>query len=643
MLKHNYKLIINNLKLYVLFFFILFYSYSYSQTPAFEVIKQSSFSGNNNTIFSTIYATKCDNEGYIYLATNKGVYYYNGKHIVGFDKNVNNTTEDVINLYQNKKGDIYTLPYYGKIHQIKSINTKQTILEFFNGDNYKAYHAFTDKNNNIIFQLEYFNNSFIGILDSNGKTNLISTNGDYKNIFLYKYFEDKLKNKDTIKILSNNYYKKTTQENRIIYDNYYVSENQLFEIKDNSIHRLFNGNKYKINNSIIIDVYKDTLNGVFMAIYGENKGLYYYRNNTIKTLYNKSNVNSITFDKQGNYYFTDLGNCLYKISNNKIEKIETTPLKSMIDNNHTNEIIINYNNESLTLYNTKTKQQQNTKYITNSNSILINSDSIPYYINERNIIDLSPTSKEYTIYNKDNRIFNLNLLNQFYKLKNSFVFIYKYRIEEFNFNSKSIKRFDSQFRINVARKINDSVVEVYTDKGTFQLNSSTQESTINKLSKNTLGDSIEIYNLIKVKDTIYYITSDGLYKNNINSSSEFKKKVLTIRFSEKEIINIQSYNEYILFIKQKSILILNTLQNKSFEYQLKILIENENIQNAIIKNKDLYISTNLSIYSISLTFLEKSKSIPQLLINSIYYNNKKLEYKKGQITLDFQKKQFAKN
>lgn len=639
--KINLHLIFSPLKLKLFSIILILAVYgkgSFAQIPAYEIIRQNQNIDNKESKYSTIYATKCDNQGYLYLATNKGLFYYNGNTIVEFSNQQNSNNDETINLYQDKEGVIYSLPYYGKIHQIKSLHLKHNIIDFFNGDNYRAYHAFTDKHGNIIFQIEYFGKNYIGILSQNKKKHIIKVESQSHTHFMNSYFRDQLVDSSLIRELIKKRYNSTTQENRIIKDHFYVNKNVLYEMRNQQAYFVFDGNKMNLENSIIVDVHKDEYNGIYIAIYGNKHGLYYLQNNTLKTLYNETTVNSITRDKFGNLYFTDLAENLYKLENAYIEKLPIQPSNAMISiipNHSQNELIINDNYTRLIFYNPKTMNSTSTKINENSNSILINSDTNAYYINEKYITNLQTPNEKKSIYDPKTNVFNLYLLNQLHILKQHFVFIYKYKIEEYDQVNHVLTRINNQFRVNYTHKINDSTLEIYTDKGIYRY------ITSNDISKRiSKVDSIEILKSIQKKDTLYYITVDGYFKKSVLNSKSIKLNELSTLQNKNDISAMFFYNDYILLMKQKGMLIHNTSNQKIDEFDFKFLEPNSIVINTFILNENMYVATKSSVYKLNLAFLAKTKYNPEVILNNVIYNSTYLNNISDSIELNYTTKNF---
>ena len=86
----------------------------------------------DHELFFTLYALETDSNGYVYLATDNGIFVYNGSVVEKQQSDFN--TGDIINLYKDTKERIWALPYNGKIHLINANNNRNFELNFF-GDN----------------------------------------------------------------------------------------------------------------------------------------------------------------------------------------------------------------------------------------------------------------------------------------------------------------------------------------------------------------------------------------------------------------------------------------------------------------------------------------------------------------------------
>jgi ligand-binding sensor domain-containing protein len=137
----------------LILFFVILCKTAYSQNNEKKLaILEDIRNSNNSFFYNSIYSIETDNFGYIYLATDKGLFYYNGTNITPYSLALIGNNNEYIKLYKPNDTFIYLLPYYGTIKRI-TLNGHTSFEEIKNQSKeiYTLYCAYKDTNNQYNF------------------------------------------------------------------------------------------------------------------------------------------------------------------------------------------------------------------------------------------------------------------------------------------------------------------------------------------------------------------------------------------------------------------------------------------------------------------------------------------------------------
>ncbi|MCC7030981.1 MAG: hypothetical protein IT257_11805, partial [Chitinophagaceae bacterium] len=598
---------------------ILSYCYSKAQPVCIEKIKPE----NGANSFTAVYAMLQDADGIIYLATDKGLFYYAG-NIIQYYKNAATNYLDIINLYKDKNQTIWALPYHGKIFSVSNNKTQGRELRFFGDDNYKAYYAFTDEAGDLHFQVSYQNESYVATLTKSAQ--LVTQHiRSHPAGFASYYFKSKQLPIPYAEQLTANVVGRTTQEIRFFNDEYFTLKNSILLIRNGQADTIFDGNQYGLQASAIVQFVINNSNDMYIALVGPKKGLYHYNGKTLEPIYTTEGANSILKDPYGNYYFTDLSNRLLIIRPHQIRKLslpadEHFQIKKIYSLRETDSLVMQSSNGSAYYYDLTNKSmrlieknlhQENSNKLLECNEqlALLSSDQLHFYKPDRRYaLKLKPMANYSNIQ-----------LDLYQHNNNLFLFLKNYCMSyDLIYNTSTFQGF--KFKLNTIKTHNDQQLLLFTDKGnyTFQLDTPNQ---INKLPDQHQADSADILKYTDIGDTEYFLTPDKILRKKKNEKNGY-----TLEFSS-VLNNFNCYaldffaaNEYLIFIKQKHIDFYNTITKQYYSYKVPYLEDEELISGGFSKQQSIYFYSKQNIYSLPFDFLNYSKQIPALIISEGLYN-----------------------
>lgn len=627
----------------------------YTNCIAQEICVDKIYARNNTDVFSAAYAIETDSLGYTYIATDNGIFYFDGKYLKKYTKSPYEYV-DIINFYNDYNRNIWALPYYGKIFVLN--NNKQKEINFFNNENYKTYYAFTAKDSSIHFYLEFQNISYTGILKHDGTYyvyNNILLNSTYYNEFFKKNISDK---KQTEK-LNNLILDYSTSQIRIKNNKFFIRENKLYFLDSNKINLIFDGDNFNCQQTTIVDFYQNKNNGYYLALMGKKNGLYYFSNKKIFIpIYTQSGVNGITKDNKGNILFIDKKNKLLKIENIHFtkEKIQFGPnnkIQKIVDFPNRDTVIISDNNGILYYFNTYNSKINKINIQTSQNSYLEQFENQIIYLDNDKLHLFFPEvmnihfSKNYKYSFNNKTVLNEKINLPFFIFKNNILFasilneniylFFKNYLYVYDIKQKSYTQINYSFKLNFIENTNNGDIKLNTDKGLFLIESNkpheiSQQHTLQK------SNNLNLLNHKKVNNINYYISRKYIYK--LVKNKIFIDYIFEKNRSSFDIVGVANYKHNLIIIGHQGFEIFNTKTKKLFSYTLPYLETNETLIGSFIKDDDVYFYSNEYLYSCPMEIFDLEKNIPKINFSNISYNNNSANIKNDSLVENFIKKNY---
>lgn len=572
----------------------------------------SEYKNNIIKVLSSKYVSDVveDLEGYIWIATDEGVYRYNGTKSIHFTVKDGLPTNDIIYLNVDSKNRVWLTGFYSGLYYIENKVVKKVVESENSIDIAFGF----EKNDTIYFHDKEVNNSYYytkgkfftyknklfpknQIIDYYKKNNLtveydfykifinnkhISLNSDDKSLFLYcpnlKY------NTPTfIKINESSNFPFIKRE---ILNSFFAYENKkLFRYKiDNTLSEsdtIYNFGKFENKNHSIFLTSKNKIivnsNGIYNKVLSEKLN---------KLQFNFSDFYFVYIDSKNNFWFIDKNKTLRFVSNS-FDATETIFFKQKFLNNeeyikdfikHNEHYVIATNKNRIYSFTPKTQQIQLIKDYKNStlNNLFLKQDTLivnqlsylnKFKIKEENIIEVSKSATGY----KTVAVFEKELFSSTGR------FIYDSKLKEF-WREKEKKI--------TAMALDATYLYLTTYNHVIKLNKKTKKS-IKAPIKN--GSKIAIIN-----NGIVAVTNEGqvlLFDKNLQllDQIDLDEKISAIKYdASSNWIYVQTKKAITFYSKNK----YNKLQ---FEYQINNLSIDDRIV-ALNYDKDfIYYSTQNTI------------------------------------------------
>lgn len=585
----------------------------------------------NENIEYEIYSINLIEKGYLFIGTDRGVFFFDGTSIKPIHPDHIGKNKDIIGLIRVSKNALLGLPYWGKVlHVSNESKFCQIEQPDYTKSNYKITSAYLF-NDSIVYLLctDYFNSG--SLLTYNLHSNKLKLSNKK---YMYKqYFTDFLFPTEKMKQQSDLYQILSKQLESINESNIGILGNEHLAINSAIYKKTKSGPvllkdflPYKIEGRIL-SIFKISDSLYYFAVVGKNHGLYRINYQKLECLYNLDDVTGVQINEHNILYFSTLHNGLFRINlNNRLAKQLSLQESISIQN------IQYYPNTKQTLLADKTGNiydvnlQQNTltKLVVNKHNKITNtlflSNDPNHFCDGRFIYNLSKTR---IISHQKEGLKVVHLLKSndtFYNIGNN----YMWKLHKPTFTNK-FELIRSDRYINSALISENDTILFATDKGLLY----TVDNTINHYSSNSVLDDETILHLSKEENTYYYTTPKNVYIENRNT----RRLTRIEHLSSTQAISCIPYKNSILFIHESGFL---KFDSKG------IILDRFEIPNYTIDKKcigaykiedTIFLYNQYSIYYIPLT--EKNTQItPQSLVfRSINYGSDSLNFPKGQINL----------
>ena len=312
-------------KLTFLFFFLTIITSSSGQKIN-PITNLKHFGENEGLTSKTVYLVIQDKEGFIWIATDAGVFRYDGRTFKHFTVNDGITDNEVLNIYQDKQNRIWFMTLNGYLsywHNGKMHNPENT--QFLN----EAYlgvsiaKCYEDSKGNI-----WFGGIKSGWIKLNSKNQVEKfqwpqSQRDFVHYYIYEdlkgniwyFFKNKmirLDRTDSVTFLDKeaaNFGCYTKKKSEFIYG----STGGIFRMYDGKLNQIIDSSELKVSSKIITMRVEN--NELWIGTQGD--GCFLIRDKKIVNHYLSSNsVSSSLTDREGNIWFSTLSEGVYVLYNN---------------------------------------------------------------------------------------------------------------------------------------------------------------------------------------------------------------------------------------------------------------------------------------------------------------------------------------
>ncbi len=556
----------NNFR-HILFLFLFSFSLAYSQNPVIEHMSNVS-----NLPDVEFYDITEDNEHYIWLAADKGLYRYDGKTYERFS-HPKQKANSLFQLKLDTNGKLWSNNIYGQIFYVENDSLKL----FFDASKLVKgqLSPYEISENNIrlftvtgIYDIDKTTKNitevFKGMCISNANDNqtnytfAINFEDEIKRHRLYKF-----ENKEAIKILE-------------IASTKRIQSPKLFAFKEFVLltHNSANGNiiycvdkvkntskklktPSRLQNETIYNILniKDnywflTSSGVFVYSFNDDK--FTFR----EQLFTSESITDVLIDFNNNYWFTTLDNGVFVSPNLNIRRVELSNTKAKVTASvalQNNEFVLGTNNGKLLFYNqdqlVKTLQLSGKKFIgklyfeADKQQLIVSINASDSFVIDLKTYKIKDVANTFSVAKTFSRIdentlfygnyrqgvvyknpFTLPIKNSIRNsrvkasaVSNNLLFVsyidglYKYDLN--TFSSEEIRFKSNNLMVNAVAK-SDTVIWLATQhNGLLQL----ENDILTKLEIH-LPENLQINN-IKFDDNVLWISTDsGLFQYNIKTS-----------------------------------------------------------------------------------------------------------------------------
>lgn len=596
---------------------------TYSQPNVYAYVEKIN-TKDNNVFYKSIYSIETDDKGYVYLATDNGIYIYDGTSISIYNEKLTGPSNEYVKFYKSDKNTLYAFPFEGKLTRL-GINGNRK-FEKGTSKNYEKYtihSTYIDQDSTIFFigRVMIRNAMYLKIekehplvlhLYDKGIMNLNSSYVEYvkKNVNSTKLQNEIINNLENI----------ADNEYGIHSKNILSAKNKLYYIKKDSSTLLVDLQKFGIEGTIV-NINFISKNKVYICIEGKNRGLYIFDGLTLNLLYNNDDVTNVVQDKFGNLFFSTLHLGLFKISKPKInykilsfqdmafQHITLDTISNLLYISDNNGNLYSYNeNTSVLIKNIKNKENyRHSKFITFNNGILYSLEQKIYYIQNKQLHTISDNTNRY----------NISIITLFYtEKKNKYITIDKYIISQFDTKTNKYYNTNTNSKVNNIIDLDDSTLQIITKSGLYNYNINSH--SLHKLKTNTDIDENGGEQIIRNNNNLYYLSNNTLYekgsKNEYNQLFKFNSntQVIKILYTKNNNIICLSSSGFNLYNSKWEI--IHTLKIDNYEY------ENE-IKDGLLKDSTLLLFNSSHLYQIPIYNIDTTSQYPTVYPSFLVYGN----------------------
>lgn len=582
---------------------------AYPQLQFRKQIQKIPFGPNVN--FTKIFDVSTDTNGILFLATDHGLYYYNGIEILPYHPNL---TGNDMSFYGFAKqtNEVMACPQTGG----EIINVKNALTL-----SYKNYYN-TGKLNNFflscymdrLHQLHYLtlnqDNTFNEFLIKDKKCTSTQKHQHlfsfYYNLITINYptlFNDSLRETIAFNI------EKEGIRSGLLTSYLVRIENKLFSIQQ-PLKLFVDLNKVGIK-GIITQSLITKKNQLILAVEEGTNGIFLVENNQATLLSSETNITGLAIDDEGNLFISTYNNGLYCIRHHDLNyntEIYSPAFVNLMEiaMDKDGNFVLSQGENGITIVPKNQKEKVN--FLASS------SNTTCYLTNQRNSIF---TSFKKGIYEIDGD--KINLLHQFEDEKSN----YYYRVffsqnnnflitttshgfDLYDANFKLLKSFDSLFRFRFFPSTLPDCYYISTEDNIFSYQ-------IGNKSIQQIAEHLpSILSLISFNNSVYFLTKNSIVKTN-TSFNTFHK----ICSTNDKCMKLLEYKDHIILLSKEGYQILDTNGRQLFN---KNVTENEItfIKNAQIYHDKLFLISN-KVILIDTLIVNTHLPITKCVVGAVYY------------------------
>ena len=504
--------------------------------------------GQTTKTFDELYDVNVNNNGIIFLATNRGIFYNNGYNVVPLNKSV--VTQEYTQIRKLNNGSMFFCPFNGQASLLlangKLLNIK---LAEDKEQEYTISSIREAINGNLFLGMRINNKTMVGYLNQSDTIIHLLNEKDLKTNIENKLFQlDKLKLDDHFKSIL----KKIAKTNLIfkvgrINTKFIYAEQSLFRINEKNINRILYLKEFNLHGRILeaIELENDSI--LFSVIEGTN-GIYSLKNGKVTLVSEQKDVCGLYRSKTGELFIgSRRKGLLYQSGINKKSQITT------IHNLEVNKItsIINENKLVLSnqgdLYKLSEKKLSPVAYNIGTQSTIQCLDKIVSSKFKENQIEIRKTDNTIGKYKIENEYHSLIADSKLIKLlelrkqKKQLLIFTRSILQCSSMNSK-MKPVN--FKINDACILNNNKIELATNKGLY--NYFPQTDQIKRSIYSATSSKINYLQIIPAGNHILYRTTTGNYYRKVSPlSNENNKLKLALNTFPLKIIPLEKDSLYL--------------------------------------------------------------------------------------------------
>lgn len=585
----------------------------------------------NENIDYEIYTIKLMDKGYLFMGTNRGLFYYDGTSIKPAHPNHFGKNKDIIGLLGISKNCLLGLPYWGKLLRISN-ESKFCGIEQpeFANSNYKITSAY-QYNDSLVYLLctDYFNSG--SLLTYNIHSNrliLQKKEYHYKQYYLdYLFPTENIKQQNTHYSTLKKLFETSNEKYIGILGKEYLAINSAIYKRSPTGPILMQDFKPYSIEGRIISLFKENDSLYYIGVVGKNHGLYRMQNQKLECIYNLDDVSGIQINENNMLFFSTVHNGLYRINlNNPQAKQIHLPENLSIQN-------IQYYPETKqtlladitgSIYSIHLQQKSLTRLVDNRQNKVTNALFLPndpnHFSDGRFIYNLIKT-KVISHHHEGLKVIHfLKIKDTFYNIGNN----YMWKLDKPTFTHEfDLIRADKY--INSTLLSDNDTLLFATDKGLLY----NKGQRISHYSTGTTLDDETILHLAKNDDTYFYTTSRGIYIEDRNTRELSRIEHLNTTQS----ISCIPYKNSILYIHESGFI---KYDRNGFTLD-RFEIPNYNIENrcigAFLMEDTLVLYNHNAIYTVPLAASNNKFSPHTLIIRSLQYGTDTLLYPESKIPL----------
>lgn len=585
----------------------------------------------NENFHYEIYTIKLMDNGYLFMGTNQGLFYFDGtsikpSHINHFGKN-----KDIIGLIRVSSNCLLGLPYWGKLLRISNEKKFCDIQQpEYSNSNYKITSAYLC-NDSIVNLLctDYFNSGrLLRYNVRSNKLNLSKQDYHYKQYYLdFLFPSEKINEQHGLYSILKKKFELNNEKQIGIISNEYLALNSEIYKKTNAGPILIEDFKRYHIEGRILSLFKKNDSLYYFSVVGRNHGVYKMENRKLECLYDQDDVTGIQIDKNNFLYFSTIHNGLYRINlNNPNAKQyrlhETVVIRNIQYYPDTKQTLLA--DETGNVYDLNLQHKSLSRLVTNKQNKVTNTLFLPndpdHFSDGRFLYNLRKT-KIISHHREGLKVIHLlKHKDTFYNIGNNYI----WKVQQPTFTNKfELIRADKY--INSVLVAENDTILIATDKGLLYY----ANHKIAHYSSNSALDQETILHLTKERETYFYTTPNSIFFEN-RKSRELNR---IHHVNTTHAISCIPYQNTMLYIHESGFI----KYDKHGRTLDKFEIPNYNIDirciGAYLTEDTINLYNHNSIYSIPLDTLNNQFSTHTLIIRNLSYGKDTLLFPGDQIKL----------